>query len=110
MKARVLEVVLILIGPEPMDLVVDRRLPHHVAGGGSTLVERVVPVLNPHPLSKHRMVMIRDVSGREDAVNICSAVLVDKDAIVDSDPGICDDVGDRLDANARHREVAIDTL
>jgi hypothetical protein len=104
----VLEVVIVLIGPEPMDLVVNRGSPHHVARRGRTLVERVVPVLYPHHLSEDGMVMIRDVSGGEDAVDIRAAVFVDHDPVVDFDPGTCDDLGDWLDANADHREIAID--
>src|SRR5829696_836054 len=104
----VLEVVLVLIGPEPGDLIIGLISVQHVPGRGRTLLERVLPVLHAYPPLEHRMVVVGYVTRRVDAFHARPEILVDHDTVVDPGAGVSEEVRYRLDAEANHDEVALD--
>src|ERR671911_2030254 len=78
----VLEVMLVLIGPEPRNLVVGLAITHHIPGRRRSLLQRVLPVLDADVTLEHGMVVIGYITRRIDPLHTRTAVLVDQDAVV----------------------------
>src|SRR5688572_6542148 len=85
MVAGVLDVCVVLIGPEPGDLVVWHALSQHVRRGSGALPHRVLPVLNANMPAEHRMIVIRHIACGIDSGDVGGAVLIHNDAVVDMD-------------------------
>ena len=62
-EPHVLQVRIVLIRPEPVNLVVRDALAKHVARGCGALFDGVLPVLYPNVATEDRVMVIRDVTG-----------------------------------------------
>src|ERR687890_1170368 len=80
-EAGVLQAILVLIGPEPGNLVVRLVLTQHVPGRRRSLLQRVLPVLDADVTLEHGMVVIGYITRRVDPLHTRTAVPVDQDAI-----------------------------
>src|SRR5215216_4399104 len=105
----VLEVEVILIRPEPGDIIIGFVLTQHVPGRGRTLIQRVLPVLHADPPLEHRVVVVGHVTRRVDPLHARPAKFIDHDAVVDVRAGVCEQLRDRLDAEAHHDKVALNS-
>ena len=106
--AGVLNVSVVLIGPEPGDIVVRDTLAQHVSGGVVALPHRVLPVLDSNMAAEYRVKVIGDVTGRIDAVNTRRAILIDGNTVVDSDLSAVQQIDHGLHTNADDGEIARD--
>src|SRR5581483_6137662 len=79
----------------------------HVLGGGRSLVERIVPVLQTGSLAQESVEEVGDIAGGVDARSIGLAVLVDDDTVASFDAGGLDQADVRLDADADDHEIAL---
>ena len=79
--ADVLDLVLVLIGPEGVEVVVRRRGAEHGPGRGGALLLRVVEVLDPDP-PEQRVEKVRHVTGRVDVGRTGPAQLVGQDPVL----------------------------
>src|SRR5215213_6666047 len=77
----VLEIMLVLIGPEPGNLVVRLVLPQHIPGRRLPLLQRVLPVLDADVALEHGVIVIGYITRRVDPLHTRTAVLVDQDTI-----------------------------
>ncbi len=105
--AGVLDLVLVLIGPERVEVVVRRRGAEHGPGHGGALLLRVVVVLDPDP-PEQRVEVVGDIAGRVHVGRAGPAQLVGQDPVLLRDREAVQDVG--CYADARHGEVARDTV
>ena len=80
--AQVLDVEVVLVRPEVEGGGVGLGGTEHGLGGGSALVESVVPVFNTEPVAETRVVPVGDVSGSIDVGVGCLTELVDEDAAI----------------------------
>src|SRR5262249_42065330 len=104
--ADVLDLVLVLIGPEAVQVVVGGRGAEHGPGRAGALLLRVVVVLNPDP-PEQRVEVVRHVTG---GVHPGCAGLAE---LVGEDPVLLRDRDGRdagLDADAHHGEIARDAV
>src|SRR5829696_1557561 len=83
----VLQVAVVLIGPEPRNLAVRLVLAQHVPGRSWTLLQCVLPVLDADVTPEHGMVVVGHITSRVDPLHARSEVLIDHDAIVDLHTG-----------------------
>src|SRR6202042_539286 len=79
--ADVLQLVLILIGPERVHVVVGIARPEYRPGRRAAVFLGIVVVLNPHP-AKQRVEVIRDITGRVDIGRGRPALLVGEQSVV----------------------------
>src|SRR5215204_4467156 len=105
----VLEVEVVLIRPEPRNLIVGLALAQHASGRGRTLIQRVLPVFHADPPFEYGVVVVGHVTRRVDPLHACTTVLIDHDAVVDLRAGAGEELRNWLDAEAYHSEVALDT-
>src|SRR5206468_3473999 len=105
-EAGVLDVVLVLVRPEPVDVFVGSTLAQHAASRRLPLLEGVLPVLDPDVAAGGRVIVPRDVAGRIDPLDARTTELVDDDAVVELHPGPVDDVGGGDDPDAHDGDVA----
>src|ERR1051326_6439016 len=110
MKACVLQVGIVLIRPEPRDVVVHDALTNHVAGRGGTMLDRVLPVLVADVAAKDRMIMIRHIACGVHTTDVGPAEFVDNYAVVQVNVATSERVDRRFHADASHHKVAIKTL
>ena len=106
--AQVLDVQVVLIGPEVEKWGVGLLAAQHAAGGCGSLIEGVVPVLDPQPLPQARVPPVGDVPRGKDVGQAGPAVFVYEDAVIDLNPRAIDQPGLGSDANAYHHQVTID--
>src|SRR5687768_1842465 len=104
---RVLQVRVVLVRPEPVDLIVRDSPAEHVARGSGALLDRVMPVLHADLPLEYGVIVIRDVAGRVNARDAGLAILVDDHPVVHLNASAVEDVHDGLDADPRHHEVAL---
>src|SRR5690606_91757 len=105
--ARVLDAVVVLVGPEPVRVVVPRAHAEHVECRGGSVPGRVVEVLDAHAAVVQRVIVVGDVAGGVDALGGAAAELIHADAVADRDLGVLRDLDVRFDADADHRGVAL---
>ena len=63
MRTGILQVDVVLVGPEPGHRAVRFALAEHAASRGCALLHRVLPVFDSHPLADCRVIVIGDVPG-----------------------------------------------
>src|SRR5690606_3451823 len=106
MMPGVLEVLVVLIRPEPVDRAVGLARADHAPRRSSALLHSVLPVLDTHPPPEHRVPVVRHIAGSVDIVHVRSAVLVDKNAVVYRDAAAVQEIHDRFDADTDNGKVA----
>jgi hypothetical protein len=74
------EVRVVLISPEPLDLVVHDALAQHIAGGSSAFLDGVLPMFHSDPTIENRVV--RYVTCGVNAVDVRLAVFNYEDSVV----------------------------
>ena len=109
MESGVLQIRVVLVRPEPVDLVVRDAPAEHVARGSSALLDGVLPMLHSDPAIEDRVIVIRDVTRGVNAADVGLAVLVDDNAVVHVNAAAFEHVHRRLDADAHDDEVALET-
>ena len=106
LESCVLQIGFVLVGPEPVDLLVGDRSAKHVASGNFALFERIVPVLDSHLPIEDRMIVIRDVTSGKNAADVGPAVLVNDDTVVHQEDVVTlEHLHGWLDADADDHEV-----
>src|SRR5207253_7472001 len=78
-----LDVGVVLVGPEPVDLVVGVGAAQHRLGGGGALLQGVLPVLHPDVAADEGVQTVGHVAGCVDTFDAGTAVLVHDDAILE---------------------------
>ena len=82
MKSCVLKVGIVLVRPEPRNLVVGNMLAKHVACCSGALLDSVLPVLKADVTTEGRLIMIRDISSGVHAPDVRLAIFINNNAIV----------------------------
>src|SRR5262245_35544127 len=100
-----LEIDVVLVRPEPGQLVVARVLAERCLGGDDRLVLRVRPRLEAHTSIETREWRVGAVAGGEDFRVGRAALLVHDDAVVDDEPRVTRERDVRLEADADHYRV-----
>ena len=80
----------------------------HAPGCSGTLLHRVLPVLDAHPLPKDRVIVVGHVAGGVDVLDVRSAVLVHEDPVAGLHAAASDEVHDRFDSHPDNGEITID--
>ena len=100
-----LEVVAVLVGPEPRRVVVDRVSAEHGIRGGDALPVRVVEVLEAYVPTDAIRPPARDVTGGEDLGDVGASLGVDDDPVVDPQAGCGGRRHVGFDADADHDQI-----
>src|SRR5918995_1280844 len=99
----------LVLRAEPGDIIIRFVLTQHVPRRGRTLIQRVLPVLHADPPLEHQVVVVGHVTRRVDPLHARPAKFIDHDTVVDLRAGICEQLRDRLDAEAHHDKVALNS-
>src|SRR2546423_709743 len=102
--AGVLELVLVLVGPEGVQVVVLSALEHR-PGRCRTLLLGVVVMLDPDP-AEQRVHVVRHVASGEDVGHVRSALRVDEDTVVHGDTAALQHLDIRLNTDGYNCEIA----
>src|SRR6266478_223675 len=108
MKARILDIAIVLIGPEPVYITVGLALAEHAASRRTPLVDGILPVLDANEASKDGVIVIRHIPSGIDSFHLRLAVLVDDDAILDLHIGACQNISNGLYPDADHDEITVE--
>ena len=106
--AQVLDVEVVLVGPEIEDGGVGLGVAEHGLCSGSALVEGIVPMLDPDPMPEAGVEPVSSVSGCEYVGVGGTAVLVDENASFDIKTGGLGEGGVGGDTHAYDYEIAVD--
>src|SRR6266851_1301657 len=87
-EAGALDAVLVLIGPEPVDIAERLALAEHVAGRGTSVPDGAVVMLDAHASPVPRQVLGGDVSDGIDTGRCRGEVLIDGDTVPGRQPGL----------------------
>src|SRR6185436_5201747 len=96
-ESGVLQVRVLLVRPEPVDVVVRDALAEHITGGGGALLDGVLPVFHQNLAIEDRVIVIRDVTRGVNTAHVRLAVLVDDNAIVHMNTAASKHLHRRLD-------------
>ena len=110
MEAGVLEVLVVLIGPEPGHVTIRLTLAKHAERRGPPVFDGVLPVLHAKSAPEDGMQVIGHVAGGEDALHVRPAELVHCHAVVELDARRAQPVDDWFHPQAEHGEVAVEAL
>src|SRR4029077_1517885 len=105
--SHVLEGVLVLVGPEGVQVVVGTLVAEHRSPDVAAHLLGVVVVLDADA-AEQGMKVVGAVTGRLDACDAGAAAGVDEDAVVERDGGVLERLEVELDAGPDNREIAVD--
>src|SRR5688572_14712990 len=92
MESSVLDVHVVLVGPEPVDFLVRGAATDHALCGCYPLPDCISPVFDPDMASEKGMIMVGNVAGGKDILDARPTKLIHDDAVIELHFGVADNV------------------